>query len=182
MLYSQIDREPLNGKDQLGFSIGRTEDFQGSPPAGLAFRTKESLQNLIVFAMDEARKVGYEMEIVSDDGNWGEAVQRLQLEKALERLDAGNANALFAYTEMLPANLKRDGGMPSAELLARAESHGWRIILINLFVDPDVPCLFWEPTFLHLVKEEVSRGVVVGIHGYKSSEEALSIVAKYRTN
>ena len=133
MLYSQIDREALKGKEQLGFSIGQVEDFHGSPPDGLTYRTKEGLQNLILFAMDEARKVGYEIEIISDDGNWGEGIQRLQLEKALKSLDDGKASALYAYTEMLPAHLKGDGGMPSAELLARAESHGWRIILINLF-------------------------------------------------
>ena len=52
MLYSQIDREALKGKEQLGFSIGQVEDFHGSPPDGLTYRTKEGLQNLILFAMD----------------------------------------------------------------------------------------------------------------------------------
>ena len=160
LLHSQIDRVPLEGKDRLAMSNDVGDVLPGSPPEGLEWRTKKALDNILGFAVVEAKRVGYEVKIITDDSKWGGKIDRSEFKRCIDMLDAGRAQALITYSEMLPSSLQ-SGGVPSKELMERAKKNNWRVILINLFTNPEISHCYWQPEYIHLTKDDRSDGVIV---------------------
>lgn len=160
LLYTQIDRAPLQNRDQLSISIGTPETLTGSPPIGLSWRSPDAVQNLMSFAANEAKKVGYDIEVLTEGGTFGKAQKRTELNKGMSLLDSGKAQALISFSQMLPPSFSHDG-MPSETVMKRAEENNWRFILINQFADPNISNSLWKTDFLHLTKGDRSFGVVI---------------------
>ena len=134
--------------------------MSGSPPDGLAWRSPDAVRNLMTSAAYEAKKVGYEIEVLTEGGTFGKALERIELDKALSLLDSGKAQAFISFAQMLPPSFSH-GGMPSETAMKRAEDNHWRIILINQFADPEISYSLWKTDFLHLTKDDKSFGVVI---------------------
>lgn len=128
-----------------------------SLPKGLRFRTESEQKEIVSHPVLEALNGGYEL-LDTFMSPWG--VERF--EEALDRLDRGEAQILVTYANMLPKYLS-NFGLPTPTLLDRTRKNGWRVALIQLYADPKKSSMFWKSEYTHLVKDEISDGVLVRI-------------------
>ena len=160
LFHTQVNRDSLLGKDNLTITIGTPETLLGTPPDGLEWRSPDAVRNLMGFAATEANKVGYKVEIVTENFIFGQKFHYQELDKVLNRLDRGQAQAFISFAEMVPPSISI-GGVPSPTAIQRAEDNNWRLILINQFVDPEISHSLWKTEFLHLTKNDKSFGVMI---------------------
>jgi DNA invertase Pin-like site-specific DNA recombinase len=76
---------------------------------------------------------GWDVEVVADEGFSGKDLRRPGLVQALERLDAGEADALMVVRIDRVSRSVAD----FAGLLARARRRGWRMVLLNPSLDTE---------------------------------------------
>ena len=83
----------------------------------------------------EAQRRGWTLEIATDAGLTGKNMRRPALADALDRLDRGEVDVLVS------AKLDRVSRSVAdfARLLERANSRGWRLVLLDLGVDTSTP-------------------------------------------
>ena len=85
---------------------------------------------------ERADREGWQLEVVADEGLSGGSVDgRPELVAALARLDAGEADVLVASKLDRVSRSVAD----FAQLLERAQAHGWRLVLLDLGVDTSTP-------------------------------------------
>ena len=83
----------------------------------------------------EARRRGWDCEVIADEGFSAKDLRRPGLTSALERLDAGVADALLALRLDRVSRSVAD----FAGLLARAKKKSWRIVLLSPNLDTEDP-------------------------------------------
>lgn len=85
--------------------------------------------------MDEAARRGWDIEIVADEGFSAKDLRRPGMADALERLDAGEADALLATRLDRVSRSVVD----FAGVLARAKRRGWQVVLMSPNLDTSDP-------------------------------------------
>lgn len=83
----------------------------------------------------EATRRGWELEVVVDHGLSAKTLDRPGLQAALQRLDAGDADALLALRLDRVSRSVAD----FAGLLARAKKRGWRLVMLSPDLDTEDP-------------------------------------------
>ncbi|WZH52908.1 MAG: recombinase family protein [Nocardioides alkalitolerans] len=85
--------------------------------------------------LEAGERRGYRVEVVADEGWSGKNMRRPGLQAALARLDAGDAAALLAVRiDRLSRSV-----LDFANLLARADSHGWALVMLSPDIDTSDP-------------------------------------------
>lgn len=79
----------------------------------------------------QAERRGWDLEIVIEPARSTGSMDRLELQKTLERLDRGEADVSAAAKLDRVSRSVRD----FAELLERAKRRGWQVILLDLGID-----------------------------------------------
>ena len=85
--------------------------------------------------MGEAERRGWHVEFIADEGFSGKDLKRPGLSSALDRLDAGEADALLAVRLDRVSRSVAD----FAGLLARAKKRSWQIVLLSPNLDTADP-------------------------------------------
>lgn len=111
----------------LGY-VRVSTDEQADSGAGLAAQRKA--------IADGCQMRGYELVEVLEDAGWsGKSLDRPGIASAIERLDAGEADALMvAKLDRLSRSL-----LDFAQLMARAQQKRWTIVALDLGVDTSTP-------------------------------------------
>lgn len=84
---------------------------------------------------EEARRRGWEIEIVADEGVSGGTDDRSGLNAALSRLDSGGAGCLMVAR--LDRMTRSVSGL--ARILGRAQEHGWEVVMLSPGIDTTDP-------------------------------------------
>jgi len=152
----------------------------------------DSQSNLLV---KEAERQGYKVELVLENGS-GRKASRPKLNQALDRLNRGEAQALFVLDIDRLARSTRH----ALEIAETAKRKGWRLVIASLQIDTETPVgemmlgqlAIFAQFESRLVSERVKRqhqarrerGVVWGIDQGPKGEIALKtrrqIVAEHR--
>lgn len=97
-------------------------------------RDGHSLDSQPAILTKRAEAEGYEVELITETGS-GRNTARPELNKALERLSKGEAQALFAVdTDRLARST-----MHLLEIAQRANKQGWRLVITSADVDTGTP-------------------------------------------
>jgi len=97
-------------------------------------RDGHSLDSQPAILTKRAESEGYEVELITETGS-GRNTARPELNKALERLSKGEAQALFAVdTDRLARST-----MHLLEIAQRANKQGWRLVITSADVDTGTP-------------------------------------------
>ena len=89
-----------------------------------------SLETQSAALIAKAEAEGYRVELVLDNGS-GRKMNRPKLNEAIERLNRGEAQALFAVDlDRLARNTKH-----SLELVETAKKHNWRLVILSFDLD-----------------------------------------------
>jgi DNA invertase Pin-like site-specific DNA recombinase len=83
--------------------------------------------------VDEADRRGWDVEVIADEGLSASSLNRPGLRRALERLDAGSADALLAVRLDRVSRSVAD----FAGLLARARRKRWRLVMLSPNLDTE---------------------------------------------
>lgn len=83
----------------------------------------------------EARRRGWSVEIVADEGVSGATERRPGLDKALTSLDAGSASVLLVTR--LDRMTRSVAGLGA--ILGRAQQHGWDVVMLSPGIDTTEP-------------------------------------------
>jgi DNA invertase Pin-like site-specific DNA recombinase len=111
----------------LGY-VRVSTDEQADSGAGLAAQRKA--------VTDGCEMRGYQLVEILEDAGWsGKSLDRPGIAAAIERLDAGDADALMvAKLDRLSRSL-----LDFSQLMARAQSKRWTIVALDLGVDTSTP-------------------------------------------
>lgn len=92
--------------------------------------TGHSLDSQSQLLVKEAERQGYKVELVLENGS-GRKANRPKLNKALERLNKGEAQALFVLDiDRLARNTRH-----ALEIAETAQRKGWRLVIASLMID-----------------------------------------------
>lgn len=96
--------------------------------------TGHSLDSQSALLVKEAERQGYRVELVLENGS-GRKATRPKLNKAIERLNKGEAHALFALDIDRLARSTRH----ALEIAETAQRKGWRLVVASLQIDTETP-------------------------------------------
>ena len=96
--------------------------------------TGHSLDSQSALLVKEAERQGYKVELVLENGS-GRKATRPKLNKAIERLNKGEAHALFALDIDRLARSTRH----VLEIAETAQRKGWRLVVASLQIDTETP-------------------------------------------
>lgn len=96
--------------------------------------TGHSLDSQSALLVNEAERQGYKVELVLENGS-GRKATRPKLNKAIERLNKGEAHALFALDIDRLARSTRH----ALEIAETAQRKGWRLVVASLQIDTETP-------------------------------------------
>jgi DNA invertase Pin-like site-specific DNA recombinase len=96
--------------------------------------TGHSLDSQSALLVKEAERQGYKVELVLENGS-GRKATRPKLNKAIERLNKGEAHALFALDIDRLARSTRH----ALEIAETAQRKGWRLVVASLQIDTETP-------------------------------------------
>lgn len=86
--------------------------------------------------IEAAEAAGYRVEIIREEGKSAKSLKgRPALREALDRLDRGEAAALYSYALDRLARSVVD----FASMMERSSAHGWRITLVSINLDTTTP-------------------------------------------
>jgi DNA invertase Pin-like site-specific DNA recombinase len=93
-------------------------------------KTGHSLDSQSQLLVKEAERQGYTIELVLENGS-GRKANRPKLNKALDRLNKGEAQALFVLDiDRLARNTRH-----ALEIAETAQRKGWRLVIASLMID-----------------------------------------------
>lgn len=113
---------PPTVRRAIGYIRVSTDD-QGLNGAGLAAQEAA--------IRDEAKRRGWEIESIISDTHSGKTMNRLGVQAALAKIEAGAAEALICSKLDRLTRSVRD----FADLLARAQDQGWALVLLDANID-----------------------------------------------
>lgn len=93
-----------------------------------------SLDSQSQLLVKKAEAEGYRVELVLEEGS-GRRVNRPKLNEALERLDKGEAQALF----VLDIDRLARSTIHALQVAQRADLKGWRLVILSLDIDTKTP-------------------------------------------
>lgn len=96
--------------------------------------TGHSLDSQSALLIKEAEAQGYRVEIILENGS-GRKANRPKLNKAIERLNKGEAHALFVLDIDRLARSTRH----ALEIAETAQRKGWRLVIASLQIDTQTP-------------------------------------------
>lgn len=159
--HTNFSREnPLDKSEGDCLWLPENHEYQSgdsSIPLGLMIRSVHEVEHISTALLLEATRGDYEVSdvVIGCDNN-------SNLEVALNRLDAGEAQMLLTYSSMLPKSIMVNG-LPSETFLARARENHWRIGLVFLYAHPMSNLMSWRSTYAHFGKEDAFELVLVNI-------------------
>lgn len=96
--------------------------------------TGHSLDSQSALLMREAESQGYRVEVILENSS-GRKTNRPQLNEALDRLNRGEAQALFA----LDIDRLARSAIHALEIAAQARKRGWRLVISSWEIDTENP-------------------------------------------